>query len=261
VSAPGEKSCDHCGEPHRRRRFCSARCQKAAYRLTAKDQARCKAWNETPEGKYSNHKTAAGKRGIEWEFTFDTWWAMWEPHWDKRGNGGDKLCMCRRGDRGPYSPENCRIDTNRNNILEARIGRPCANRPARVPNKIQGVNWRKSTSRWVAAITSGGAYTHLGYYLDWFEAVCARKSAENRREAVRLRLQASDEDAIEWARTAKLPSAVKIEGGAAFGKGVQVLCFLKALKRYSEQGMPAYDPELAAKLDAILPPTPAEAKP
>lgn len=69
---------------------------------------------------YYQHKSTAKARGIEFLFTFEEWRAMWEPYWENRGLGSDEFCMCRNGDIGPYSPENCRIDTHRNNKKEYR---------------------------------------------------------------------------------------------------------------------------------------------
>lgn len=56
------------------------------------------------------------------------------------------------------------------------------NRPRPKVNRsgVCGVHWQVSNSRWVAYLTSDGARKHLGTFCDWFDAVCARKSAENR---------------------------------------------------------------------------------
>jgi hypothetical protein len=43
---------------------------------------------------------------------------------------------------------------------------------------VMGVHWHKLTGKWQAYI--GGKHTHIGLFDNWFEAVCARKSAENR---------------------------------------------------------------------------------
>lgn len=43
-----------------------------------------------------------------------------------------------------------------------------------------GVSLRKKLAKWRAFISVNGSFMELGYYDDWFEAVCARKSAENR---------------------------------------------------------------------------------
>jgi len=75
-------------------------------------RATWKAENKhTPRVKYDNHKSRARQRGIEWGFTFETWWAMWEPYFENMGQTSSSFHMCRTGDTGPYSPDNCRIDT------------------------------------------------------------------------------------------------------------------------------------------------------
>lgn len=43
---------------------------------------------------------------------------------------------------------------------------------------VMGVVWANLKNRWQGQIKVGGKQIHLGYFLDKFEAVCARKSAE-----------------------------------------------------------------------------------
>ena len=88
------------------------------YRKTQKSKAYQKKFAASPKGRYAAQKSRSVSRGIDWLFTFESWWAMWEPHWDNRGTGVNDLQMCRNGDSGPYSPENCRIDYFRNNLSE-----------------------------------------------------------------------------------------------------------------------------------------------
>ena len=95
------KICDTGFDSNRKKSYCSDRCAGAG-------------------SAYHAHKAAAKARGVEWQFSIRTWWKLWEPHWDNRGTGPDKLVVCRRGDAGPYSYKNCRIDTTRNNTLEHR---------------------------------------------------------------------------------------------------------------------------------------------
>jgi hypothetical protein len=45
---------------------------------------------------------------------------------------------------------------------------------------ITGVYWNKKTSKWEIAIGIKGKKSHLGCFGDFFEACCARKSAENK---------------------------------------------------------------------------------
>lgn len=65
--------------------------------------------------RYAQHKSRAKERGIEWEFTFEEWCEIWEPHWAKRGVHKDELGMCRTRDLGSYRPDNVRLDTPKGN--------------------------------------------------------------------------------------------------------------------------------------------------
>lgn len=86
----------------------------------AEIEIRYQLWRKSPRGRYSEQKKAAKRRGIPWEFDFDSWWAVWEDsgHWEARGIQADDFVMCRLGDTGPYSPDNVRIDTQANNMKE-----------------------------------------------------------------------------------------------------------------------------------------------
>ena len=43
-----------------------------------------------------------------------------------------------------------------------------------------GVSWNKKAAKWKSFIGVSGVTLYLGLYLDWFDAVCSRKSAEHR---------------------------------------------------------------------------------
>lgn len=92
-------------------------------RIKSQRRERERKWMETPEGKYSVQKRHAKQRGIEWGFTFETWWKMWESsgQWENRGIRKDEYCMSRFGDKGPYSPTNCEIRLAPENNLESYI--------------------------------------------------------------------------------------------------------------------------------------------
>ena len=45
---------------------------------------------------------------------------------------------------------------------------------------VTGVRWRKQNSKWLASVKVNGKQKHLGYFDDKFEAICARKSANNK---------------------------------------------------------------------------------
>jgi transcriptional regulator with XRE-family HTH domain len=71
---------------------------------------------------YGEQRSNAKHRGIPWEFTFATWWAMWDASgkWESRGRGkglGDWV-MSRPGDVGPYSPSNVVIVPQQVNLKD-----------------------------------------------------------------------------------------------------------------------------------------------
>lgn len=76
--------------------------------------------------RYSEHRSRASARGIEWEFTFEEWCEIWAPHWERRGPQRDGRVMCRTQDQGAYSPDNVRIDTPKGNAAEAGLMRRCS---------------------------------------------------------------------------------------------------------------------------------------
>ena len=71
--------------------------------------------------KYASHKWQAKNRNIDWLFTFENWIKMWinSGKWEERGNKGHQYCMARKGDQGPYSPDNVIIKTTEENKREA----------------------------------------------------------------------------------------------------------------------------------------------
>ncbi len=75
---------------------------------------------DMPITAYTQQVGNARMRGIEWRFTFGTWWAVWlaSGQWDKRGRTTGNYVMSRFGDVGPYSPDNVKIVTNTENICE-----------------------------------------------------------------------------------------------------------------------------------------------
>ena len=75
-------------------------------------------FERSPRGQYIRHKNNAKRRGIVWEFTFDSWFAMWmrDPEkYKKRGNKKGCYQMARIKDSGPYSESNViivKLETN-----------------------------------------------------------------------------------------------------------------------------------------------------
>jgi hypothetical protein len=71
--------------------------------------------------KYLAHKRSAANRGIGFKLTFEEWWAIWEPHYHKRGINKGCMCMCRELDQGAYEVGNVRIDLVQNNHHEKKV--------------------------------------------------------------------------------------------------------------------------------------------
>lgn len=71
-----------------------------------------------PWKKYTENRSGAKSRGIDWSLTFDEWWSLWLPHYHLRGIGFGKMNLCRTGDVGGYHLHNVRIDTWQANVLE-----------------------------------------------------------------------------------------------------------------------------------------------
>jgi len=68
--------------------------------------------HKTPIKAYASQRQRAKARGIAWEFTLWSWWTVWQKSgkWGRRGRGRASFVMCRKGDVGPYSPENVVIE-------------------------------------------------------------------------------------------------------------------------------------------------------
>jgi len=74
-------------------------------------------------------------------------------------------------------------DDNRiSNLRAATALDNVTNRPITKRSKsgVMGVRWIKDIGKWEAAVFLNRKKNTLGYYLDFFEAVCARKSAERK---------------------------------------------------------------------------------
>jgi hypothetical protein len=75
---------------------------------------------------YLNHKYRAKARGIEFKFSFDKWIDWWEdnlgPNWQqKRGSRPGKFVMARKGDKGPYHPDNVECILSEKNSKDTKI--------------------------------------------------------------------------------------------------------------------------------------------
>ncbi len=75
-----------------------------------------------------------------------------------------------------------RIDNRIVNLRNANHKINAMNRTRQSNNTsgVSGVVFQKINSKWAARITHNNIFRYLGVFDDWFEAVCARKSAEHR---------------------------------------------------------------------------------
>lgn len=55
---------------------------------------------------YELNRVQATFRGESWQFTFDTWCAVWGVNWSQRGRASTDLCMTRINMSGAWSPDN-----------------------------------------------------------------------------------------------------------------------------------------------------------
>ena len=108
------------------------------------------AGTDSPESKFKKHQAVAKQRGLAFTLTFAQWWALWEPHWSRRGKGSQDMCMCRKADKGGYELGNVRIATVKENQQE---------RSLEYQTKHAQQRWRYTTRN---AYTSNGAAD-----LDW----------------------------------------------------------------------------------------------
>jgi hypothetical protein len=60
---------------------------------------------------WAQQRNQALWRGEGWELTFDTWLAIWESLWPRRGRCRGHMCMSRSDWDLPWSPDNVSIIT------------------------------------------------------------------------------------------------------------------------------------------------------
>ena len=87
----------------------------------------------------SQRDSATKKRGIEWQFTWETWLAWWGDDIVNRGRRRGQLVQARKGDLGPYSPDNCVKLTHGQNVIDAHLGKThSAEHRAKVSAALKG---------------------------------------------------------------------------------------------------------------------------
>jgi hypothetical protein len=73
--------------------------------------------------RYHAQKSMAGKRGIEWHFTFDSWFDWWGEDIINRGCRKGQLVMARKGDIGHYHHDNVFKTTCSENLRDGNVGK------------------------------------------------------------------------------------------------------------------------------------------
>ena len=90
-------------------------------------------WFKSPRGRYHQHKTSAGKRGIPFLLTFEEWWDIWQTSGSGRNAGADEISMSWRvWAPGCHERDNIRICLVGENVGESNqhCDNPSANRSA-----------------------------------------------------------------------------------------------------------------------------------
>ena len=100
--------------------------------------------------KYYTQKAGAKIRGIEWQFTYETWIDWWGNDIVNRGHHSGQLVMARLGDKGPYHPDNVSKKTCNENTSEGNKGIPAPQKACPGPRngmygKISAMRGRKQT--------------------------------------------------------------------------------------------------------------------
>ena len=131
-------------------------------------------WNNMKQRCYNtkaSHYEHYGARGIT---VSSAWLNNCQRFIDDMGPRPEGYTLDRIDNNGEYSADNCKWS-----------GKHEQGRNKRNNNRCVGVMWYKQFNTWRAQGTKDKQQEHLGYYLEWFDAVCARKSWENRGKLFR----------------------------------------------------------------------------
>lgn len=78
-----------------------------------------------PKKAYDDQKRHASARGIPWNLSYEDFLELWlvSGKWSQRGKKINDFCMCRFGDKGPYSKTNVFIGSVKDNLRERWVDR------------------------------------------------------------------------------------------------------------------------------------------
>ena len=110
-----------------------------------------------------------GGRGI----SIDPKWDAFSAFYDDMGERPSGATIERLDVNGNYEPDNCVWATQQEQSINKRT-------PRDNTSGVTGVSLVKLTGRWKAYISYKRVFYVIGTFEDWFDAVCARKSAENK---------------------------------------------------------------------------------
>ena len=82
--------------------------------------------SHSPAYAYTQQRKSAAMRGIAWNFTLPTWWAVWERSgmWGLRGTRKVSYCMARVNDSGAYAPDNVQVISCSQNASDSYKTKP-----------------------------------------------------------------------------------------------------------------------------------------
>ena len=123
----------------KKREELSSRLEEKSLRVRGMTCAEFKAIPSKAKRAYAQQRRNAAIRGIEWKFNLASWWRFWSMSgkWDHRGRG-QGYCMARKGDSGPYSPDNVYICTIGENFSDSWIWRPSHTRISKATGRPVG---------------------------------------------------------------------------------------------------------------------------
>lgn len=140
--------------------------------MAAKRNPEYVIWKGIKNRCYCTTSTAYCKYGARGIAMCDSWRDSFEQFFEDMGRRpSSEHSIERRENDGNYEPSNCYWATRTEQARNKRM-------PITNTSGITGVGFHKRRSAWQAYIRAGANQIFLGYFKDFFEACCARKSAE-----------------------------------------------------------------------------------